>query len=584
MINTEDTSNGPKRKWAARGGHDEGGSTPEHQKATQLDNRIGKAHGKILKTLSQDTYTSSSKIGEEGIPLNKVGTQGKRVPNIAPSAKDKAAGKKMVELFNSTFPPPYHHSVANETPAERKSRMTRICHEYIERGVGNISISDFDSHCAVSEERLLRYHQLTPENGKPLPKEQLRDFIETLSDNASGFRRTMNVPQGSNLKKHPEIFIRSGKGAGGGGSGWSECPIISKTNDMKFSGKIDYHPCISTMTEVVHDNGGAVVLSRSGHIAGIRADPSFNLTEVERNEFARIVRGCKNTTAYLKRKESVLNVSVDFQAFGMKAHRDVEASNGYALAGARRVVGSGSKAKVIPQINKDLAKSVSTYHAMRAFACDVIEPKLMRLLYLEMMALKLFILDQSIVPWNDVFCGCTVGTFFWPTSHFDLDLWWTGLICVDTVENGVLGGDWSFPDSGKFRLHILMIIWLLILNLKKKKKNLSNHSTTTPLSQTELILLHSVSYILHFFCFFLLGHVLKAFNGSFFAYGGWEHHSTTKMNINQQLAYRNPVRMYGAFYNKYSVLRAVSCSRACGERHSAAKNNSTSKMEDYTPE
>ena len=71
MINTEDTSNGWKRKWAARGGHDEGGSTPEHQKATKLDNRIAKAHGKILKRMSQDTYTSSSKDGEEGIPLNK---------------------------------------------------------------------------------------------------------------------------------------------------------------------------------------------------------------------------------------------------------------------------------------------------------------------------------------------------------------------------------------------------------------------------------------------------------------------------------------------------------------------------------
>ena len=549
MINTEDTSNGWKRKWAARGGHDEGGSTPEHQKAIQLDNRIAKAHGKILKRMSQDTYTSSSKDGEEGIPLNKR-TRGRRVPNVAPSVEDKAAGKKMVELFNSTFPPPYHASVASETPAERKSRMTRICHEYIERGVGSISISDFNYHCALSEERLLGYRQLTPENGKPLPKEQLRDFIETLSDNASGFRRTMNVPQGSNLKKHPEIFIRSGKGAGGGGSGWSECPIISKTNHMKCSGGIDYHPCISTMTDVVHDDGGAVVWSRSGHIAGIRADSSFNLTELERKEFARIVRGCKNTTAYLKRKESVLNVSVDFQAFGMKAQRDTAQSNGYAFPGARGVEGSGSKAKVIPQINTALAKSVSTFHAMRAFARNVIEPKLMRLLYLEMMSLKLFILDQSIVPWNDVFCGCTVGKFFWPTSHLDMDLWWTGLICVDTVENGVLGGDWSFPDSGKFRLDILVVARI---------HNISKHFCC---------IRYLTCYI--FFVFFLLGHVLKAFNGSFFAYGGWEHHATTKMNINQQLAYTNPVRRYGAFFNKYSVLRAVSCSRACGERRIAA--------------
>ena len=56
MINTEDTSNGRKRKWAARGGHDEGGSTPEHQKATQLDNRIAKARRNTEDSVSRNIY------------------------------------------------------------------------------------------------------------------------------------------------------------------------------------------------------------------------------------------------------------------------------------------------------------------------------------------------------------------------------------------------------------------------------------------------------------------------------------------------------------------------------------------------
>ena len=469
---------------------------------TTKDNRVANHHHKLMAEMTQRTLLTKRNTK---IPTYRFEGTNKRVPTTVASALDKDAGKLLLQKFKDLLPTP---QVCGWTYDERREKLTKIALDFIESGVGNMTKDEFLWRSEAAEVHLMSYEKHYP-NKQALPASKLNDFVETLSNNPSGHRRLMKVPPGSDLSKYPAIFHRKTKH--NGGSGFVEMPLFSTQTDLKFSGHVDFVPFVTTMPQPILDRAhGQIIFTSDGHISDVRLEESLELNLAEQAELLALEKLATRCKDHLKREPSVLNICQHFFAFGSKRHRDTTQSSTYTFKGQARDLGpKGGKSKKVPQNNKLYSNAIQCYERMRKFAKETIIPRLKEVFFLEIMVCELFFQSQGVDCWTDNFSSATMGTMFWLKSHVDMDLWWSGLVCIDNITGGIVGGDWGSASSG---------------------------------------------------------HVLKSYSGSLYIYGPWNYHCTTLMNVVQEKKGLNPKRFYTAFYGKEEVLYGIGTSVATAKR------------------
>ena len=487
--------------------------------------RVAAHHGIIAQQASNGNAKMESSRGVGSNPNKPVaafvrGKINKRVPTHAASSSDKLAGAALLEEMKSVLPTPKED---NRNYQQRRLYLINYCQEQITLGLWQennvaLGLEVFNARLRTAEALLASYVQLHPHTTECVPADQVNDFIETLSERKVLSRVPMQVPVGADLTKYPETFHRQSKKLNPNPKavhGFPEMPVFSTQCDLKFSGGLEKNepPFVTTMGRPVEErHRGCVVWNKDGHIDGVRAHGALELNAKEKQEIQDLQKLAARHKEHLKRRPSVLNVCENFFAFGQKKHRDTQMSSTYSMQGQERHEGpKNGKKTVVPQNNKALACTIQLYERMQTFAKEVMIKKLKTFYFLEILAVELFFASKGVQVWTDMFTSATLGCMFWPKSHVDLDLTWSGLLCMDTVEDGVLGGDWSFPESG----------W-----------------------------------------------VLKTYSGSVLLYGPWNYHATTKMDVNPALKWKNPKRFYTAFYGKEAVVYGIGAASASQKRRS----------------
>lgn len=500
----------------------DGTGVPDFMSVQSKAARVASHHGKIAQQASGGNAKMESSRVVGSNPSKPIagfvrGAVHKRVPTHVASKSDKAAGAALLQEMKSVLPTP-KEDIRNYD--ERRRYLITFCQQKIQLGMWqennvDLGLEVFHARLDAAEALLSSYVQLHPHDTHGVPANQVEDFIETLSERSPLSRVPMQVPEGADLTKYPETFHRQSKKSNSNSKvqGFPEMPVLSTQCDLKFSGGLPTNdpPFITTMGRPVEQrHRGIVVWNKDGHIDGVRAHGALELNTRQKKEIKEIQRLAAKHKEHLKRRPSVLNVCENFFAFGQKKHRDTQLSSTYTMQGQERHEGSRhGKKSTIPQNNKALASSIQLYERMQNFAKQVMIKKLKTFYFLEILAVELFYASRGVQVWTDMFTSATLGSMFWPKSHVDPDLTWSGLLCMDTVDDGVLGGDWSFPESG----------W-----------------------------------------------VLKTYSGSVLLYGPWNYHATTKMDVNPILKWKNPKRFYTAFYGKEAVVYGIGAASASETR------------------
>ena len=512
----------------------------------ETDARLAHRHGKHLKEASQNTYiTKKGNTLNSGTPTYNL--QGnKRVPSFKATKRDQQAGQELLSEMQTLIPglDPLKAGYKDESYTTRRDRLHKLCCEYYitDAAEFNMTWAEFCDCSKQAEEELQSFVRLDPNEEMAIRDERCTDFLSSVGEDtnvAHGTRRNLGVPTSMDVTKKPskmQSFVSAKKilkdeGVGGKpaeGTYFAETPCIREVQLFSGNCNASFVPHVTSIcSDAIHEDSknGFSVWTSGPKVKLAGAQPptkskldgfQYDLTPEEAAQFNELRLLAEKCKEHLKREPSVLNCCINFFAFGTKVERNARQVAMYAMKGQSMAFtkAGSSSTKWTKQDNKLYGQAIHVYEQMRAFCINVILPKLKHFLFLEMMAVELFFKSKGVGVWSNVFCGATMGKYFWPTSHLDDDLTYTGLLCFDTVPNGVLGGDWSFIT---------------------------------------------------------LGHVLKARHGCLFLYGGWIRHCTTKMMVNKKLAHLNPYRYYCAFFGKKSVCQAIGTSVATAERKAQQK-------------